>query len=98
MHGISADDVRFDDFVDVGSIYVPIPDAVGIHDKIGPVLALVETAGFIGANFVLQATLGQLLLKFPLQFCLTLGIAAATRTIRRPLVAADKDVLLEFRH
>ena len=75
-----------------------IPNPVGVYDKIGTVLALVETARLIGANFVLQATLGQFLLEHPLQFGLTVRIAAAAGTSRRALVAADEDVLFEFRH
>jgi len=90
--------MRFDDFLDVGGGYAAVPDGVGIHDKIRTVLALVEAAGLIRANFVLQAALGQLLLEDPLQFGLTLGIAAAAGTLGWTLVTADKDVLFEFRH
>lgn len=66
LNRLPANDVRFDDFVNVGRGYAPIPHPVRIDNKIGPMLALVETAGFIGPNFVLQPALGQLLLEDPL--------------------------------
>jgi hypothetical protein len=62
------------------------------------VLALVETAGFVSAYFMLQAAFGQFLLESPLQFRLTFRIAAAAWTTGRALVATDKNVLIEFRH
>lgn len=42
--GLAADDVRFDDFVDVGLGDVTVPHGIGIDDEVGAVFALVETA------------------------------------------------------
>jgi len=39
-----------DDFVDVGWSYMPVPDGFWINDHRGAELALVEAAGFVGAN------------------------------------------------
>jgi hypothetical protein len=45
--------VRVNDFVNVGGGYVAVPNCVRIDDEIGTVLALIKTAGLVGANSVL---------------------------------------------
>jgi hypothetical protein len=44
LNGLAADDVRFDDFVNIGFRDVPVPHSFGIDDQIWAVFALVETA------------------------------------------------------
>jgi hypothetical protein len=95
---MSANNVRFDDLVDVGFGNVPLPDCVRIDDDRRPVLALVQAAGLIRPHFALQAALRELLLECLLQFGVGGWIAASPRIARRTLVPADEDMLLEFRH
>jgi len=94
----AADDVRLDDFFDVGLGDVSIPDGFGIDHKIRAVLALVETAGLVGPYFPLKAAFGQFLLEYFLELRLACGIAASSGTSRWTLVAADEDVFFEPWH
>src|SRR5262245_64110013 len=50
----SADDVRFDDFFDIGLGDAAVPDGVRIDDHRRAVFALIETAGAVGANRAIQ--------------------------------------------
>lgn len=88
----------FNDFVDICGSDVAVPDGIGIDHDIGPVLALIEAAGFIGADFVLQPTLRELLLEDPLQLALSAGIAAPAGMPFRALIYAHEDVLVELWH
>jgi hypothetical protein len=93
-----ANDVGFDNFVDVSLGYVSVPNGVGIDHEIRSVLALVETARLIGAHFTLEAAFGQLLFEKFLQFRLAVWIAASPRVTRRALVTAYKNVPFELGH
>ena len=64
-----ANDVGFDDFVDVSLGYVSVPDGVGIDHEIRAVLTLVETARLVGPHFTLEAAFSQLLFEDLLQLC-----------------------------
>jgi hypothetical protein len=44
-----------DDFVDVANVDVAVPDGLGIDDDYWTVLALIEAAGFVGADVMLEA-------------------------------------------
>jgi hypothetical protein len=94
----AADDVRFDDFVDVGLGDVSIPHGIWIDHEVRAVLTLVETARLVGPNFTFEAPFGQLLLEQFLQFRLAGGIAASPRISWRALVATYEDVLLKLWH
>lgn len=96
--GFAAQNVRFDDLVDIGHRDAPIPHRVGINDQVGPMFALVQTAGFIRSDPMFQATIGQLLLEYPLQFASPSRITGWAGTAFGTLVNTDKDVLLELRH
>ena len=98
FHGFAPKNVGFDDFIDIGRGHTPVPDCFRINHNIGSVLALVEATCFIRSHLVLQPTLRQLLLKNPLQLALAAWIAGTTWMSFRPLVDADKNVLLELRH
>lgn len=93
-----AEDVGVNDFVDVGESDSSVPDRLRINHEIGPVLALIETAGLVGAHPSLQTTLREFLLESLLQFRTTGGIAGAARVLGRANVAADKNVALELGH
>ena len=48
------EEVFGDDFLDVASMNVAVPDGFGIDDDDGAVFTLVETAGFVGTDVVLE--------------------------------------------
>jgi hypothetical protein len=96
--GFPANDVGFDNFVDVSLGDVSVPDSVGIDHEIRAVLTLVETARLIGPHFTLEAAFGQLLFEQFLQLCLAFRIAASPGITRRALVTAYKNVLFELGH
>lgn len=95
---IAADDVLVDNLFHVIRGDMSVPDRFRINHNRGAMFALVEASGLIGADFTFEPALGELLLEEFLQLGLRLGIAAAARMAGRPLVAADKDMLFEFRH
>jgi hypothetical protein len=96
--GFPANDVGFDNFVDVSLGDVSVPDGVGIDHEIRSVLTLVETARLIGSHLTFEAAFGQLLFEKFLQFRLAVRIAASPRVTRRALVTAYKNVLFELGH
>ena len=55
LDGTIVEEVFGDDLVDVAGMDVAVPDGVGIDDDDGAVLALVEAAGFVGADVVLES-------------------------------------------
>jgi hypothetical protein len=98
FYRLSADDVLLNDFIDVGQSDASVPDCLGIDDDIRPVFALVEASCLIGADSALQSALGKFDLEQLLKFGLGGGIATSAGMSGRTLVAADKNVALEFRH
>jgi hypothetical protein len=96
--GFPANDVGFDNFVDVSLGDVSIPDGIGIDHEIRSVLTLVETARLIGSHLTFEAAFGQLLFEKFLQFHLAVRIAASPRVTRRALVTAYKNVPFELGH
>ena len=63
LDGFAADDVGFDDFIDVGVFNVSVPDRIRIDHEIWAVLALVEAAGLVGPHFAFEAAFRQFLLE-----------------------------------
>ena len=55
LHGSAMNQVLGDDFVDVFQVNETIPDGLGIDHNDRAMLALVKTAGLIGADLVLEA-------------------------------------------
>jgi hypothetical protein len=98
LYRLAIDDVGLDDFVDIGRGYAAVPDGVGIDDNRRAMLALIEASRHVGAHALLQSAQGQLLFELKLQLGLCLGIAAAARMARIPLVAADEQVPFKLRH
>jgi hypothetical protein len=90
--------VGVDDFIHVGGGNVPVPDSVGIDHEIRPMFALIQAPGLVGSHTALQSPLFELLFEELLQRGFAFGIAASARMSGRPLIAAEKNVLLELRH
>jgi len=95
---LAAEDVGLDNLVDVGLGDVAVPDCVRVDDDVRAVLALIEAARMIGADFAFEAALGEFLLEEFLQIGFRGGIAASTRMARRALVAADENMFFELGH
>ena len=93
-----ADDVRFNDFVHIIRRDSAIPDCLRIDHNRRPVLTLIKTAGFVGADRSFNALLGQFDLEDALQVALAGRIAAPARISIRPLIATNEDVFFEFWH
>ena len=98
LHRHSADNVRFNDLVDIFRLHASVPNRIGIDDYRLPVLALIKTSGFIRAHFALQPALGDLVFEYFLELALTVRIAASPRTTGIALVSTYKDVSLKLRH
>ena len=94
----AAEDVGLNNLFDVGFGDVSIPNCVGVDHDVGAVFALIKAARLVGADFPLQAPLGQFLLEQFLQPGLSLRITTSAGMARRTLVSADEDVLFELGH
>ena len=55
FHGAAVDEVLCDDFLHVFQLDEAVPDSLGIDHDRRTMLALVEAAGFVGADEVLEA-------------------------------------------
>ena len=60
LYRLIADDVGFDDLVYVSCANMAVPDRIGIDDYVRPMLALVQAAGFVGADGAFNPALRQL--------------------------------------
>ncbi len=98
LNRFAANDVGFDDFVNIGFGDESVPDRIGINHEVRAVLALVETASLVGPHPPLEAMLRELLLEEFLQLALAAGITASARISRRALIAAHENMFLKFRH
>src|SRR5262249_20549853 len=55
LDGLSTQDVRLEDFLEVGFLNARVPDVVRVHDHHGAVTALREAAGLVDAHLGLLA-------------------------------------------
>ena len=58
-YGDVIQDVRLDDFSNIFGLHLAVPHCFGIDDHRGPMLTLIEAAGFVGAYRALQTTIGK---------------------------------------
>lgn len=63
LDGFAADDVGFDDLVDIGLSDVPVPDGIRIDDQIRAVLALIEATRLIGPYLAFEAAFREFLFE-----------------------------------
>jgi len=82
LHRPAVHNMLLDDFGDIFRLHKPVPDRLRIDHDCGPVLALVQAAGLVGAYRRLQAGGGDRLLEQPLQLALAVRGAAATSAAR----------------
>ncbi len=63
LHRFATNNVGLDDFIDIGFLYVSIPDGLRINDEIRPMLALIETSSLVGSHFAFEPAFRQFLLE-----------------------------------
>jgi hypothetical protein len=98
FYGLVAQNVGLNDFLGVGHGHVAVPDCLGIDDDVRAVLALVEASGLVGTDDrARNSGEGEKTLELAMEIVASRRIAARARTANGTLVAADEDVLSEFR-
>jgi hypothetical protein len=60
---LSADDVGFDNLINIGFADVPVPHGIGIDDQIRAVLALIEATRLIGPYLAFEAAFREFLFE-----------------------------------
>lgn len=94
----AAEDGLVDDARDIFQLDSAVPDGLRINDDGRTEFALVQTACIVCSHGCVQAPpLNFRLEKIP-QRIRTVGVATASRTVRRALVAAYKNMVREFWH
>jgi hypothetical protein len=96
LDGTAVDEVLADNLINIFRVDEAVPDGVGIDDHYGAVLALVETAGFVGADFAFQPGVLDCVLEGAFQLTATVAGTAGTGGVFVPLVGADEEVMLEL--
>jgi len=96
-HRTAADQMLPHDLFGVLRPYAPVPDGVGIHHYRGPVLALVQAAGFVDAHLRAQPGFAGELLQARVQRARSVAGAGGPRRIGGTRVEADKDVTFKGR-
>jgi hypothetical protein len=97
LHGPAVEEMLVDDLVDVFGVNEAVPDGVGIDDDNGAVLALVEAAELVSADFAFETSLLDRVLEGILQLFATLAGAAWAGCVFVALIGADEEVVLELR-
>jgi len=98
LHGTPLNEVLLDDLVDVAGVNIAVPDGLGVDDNNGTVLALIQAAGLVGTDLVLEACVFDCILKRGFQLLGALRKAAGSGGRLVPLVGANKDMMLKKRH
>ncbi|OJV41466.1 MAG: hypothetical protein BGO25_17355 [Acidobacteriales bacterium 59-55] len=98
LHGTAMQKMLGNDLVHVFQLDEAVPDRLGIDDDHGAMLALVETAGLVGANQVLEARILHSVLEGGLKLFAALRQATGAGCVLVALVRTDKEVVLKFRH
>ena len=91
------DEVFCDDFIDIFEVDEAVPDGLGIDHHGRAVLALIEAAGLVGADEMLEASVFDGVLEGGFELLAALRETAWTRCGLVALVGADEEVMFEFR-
>lgn len=95
LHRPAIHQVFLHNFRGIFGLHVSVPDRLWIDDDGGPMLALVEAAGFVDPDSISQArSLGELL-QLRMQFALSIRGARRPRSAFGTGIMADKNVMLE---
>jgi hypothetical protein len=95
--GTAVEEVLLDNLFGVAGFGEAVPDGVGINDEDGAVLALVEAAGLVDADAVLEAGGFDGILEGAAKFLRVLEAAAGAGGLVA-LVETDEDVVFEGWH
>jgi hypothetical protein len=98
LHGAAMEKVLFDNLVHIFQLDEAVPDRLGIDDDHGAMLALVEAAGLVGANQVLEAGILYSVLEGGFELFAALGKATRAGCVPVALVGANEEMVLKFRH
>jgi hypothetical protein len=98
LYGAAMEEVFGDDFAHVFKLDEAIPDGLGIDHHRGAVFALIEAAGLIGADKMLEASVFDGIFECGFELLAAAGKAARAGRGFVALIRADKDVVLKFRH
>jgi hypothetical protein len=98
LDGVAVDEVLLDDFFGVAGVDEAVPDGFGVDDEDGAVLALVEAAGFVDADFAFEAGGFDGVLEGAFEFFAVVIGAAGTGGGAVAFVEADEDVVFEVGH
>jgi hypothetical protein len=98
LDGTAVEEVFLNDLFGVVGVGETVPDGFGIDDQDGSVLALVEAAGFVDADAVLEAGGLDGILEGAAEFLAVFVAAAGAGGGIVALVEADKNVMFEDWH
>ena len=96
LDGTVVEEMFGDDLLDVTRVDVAVPDGLGIDHDDGAVLALIEAAGLVGADVVLEAGFLDGVLEGRFELLAAVRKATGTGGGFVALVGADEDVMVEF--
>ncbi len=92
------DEMLSNDFIHIFEPDKAVPDGLGIDHDGWPMLTLIEAAGLIGADEVLEPCGFDGILESGFDLLASLWKTARPRYVFVALVGADKEVTLKFRH
>jgi hypothetical protein len=98
LHRAAMHQVLVDDLIYIFKPDKAIPDSLGIDHNRRTMLALVETAGLVGADQMLQSSLLDGILEGGFELLTAFGKAAWPGRGFVAFVGADKDMVLKCRH
>ena len=98
IDGATVEDVLGDDLVYIFEGDEAVPDGLRVDDDRRAVLALVEAAGFVGTDGVLEAGVFEGFLEGVFELFAAAGTATGTGGGAVALVGADEDVVVKLCH
>ena len=98
LDGTAVQQMFGDDLIDILELDKAVPDSLGIDDDHGAMLALVEAAGLVGPDHVLEAGTLDGVLEGRFELLAALRKAAWPGGVLVSLVGADEQMMLKFRH
>jgi hypothetical protein len=98
FYGLAADEVLLDDLFGVAGVGEAVPDGLGVDDHNGGVLALVEAAGLVDADLMLEASGLDGVFESAFELFAVFVRAAGAGGGLVALVHADEDVVFKVGH
>jgi hypothetical protein len=98
FHGAAMDEVLGDNFVHIFKLNKAVPDGFGVDHYRGAVLALIEAAGLVGSNKMLETGIFNCIFECGFQLLAAERQAAWAGRRFVALIRTDKDVMFKFRH